>query len=71
MIRFDYLNKDKTVLSSDGRRPDIKILKGFNDKFLTHLGNTGRLKGAAFEDYMKIAQDGRADMPAAQKGLNK
>jgi len=56
MIQYDYLNNDKTILSSDSRKPDIKLLKGFNDKLLTGMGKTGRLKGKAFEDYLKIAQ---------------
>jgi hypothetical protein len=56
MIRYDYLNNDKTILSSDGRKPDIKLLKGFNDKLLIGMGKAGRLKGKAFEDYLKIAQ---------------
>lgn len=57
MIRYDYLNNDKTILSSDGRKPDIKLLKGFNGELIVGMGKAGRLKGNAFEDYLKIAQE--------------
>lgn len=57
MIRYDYLNNDKTILSSDGRKPDIKLLKGFNGELIVGMGKAGRLKGNAFEDYLKIAHE--------------
>ncbi|GER94830.1 hypothetical protein A45J_2717 [hot springs metagenome] len=57
MIQYDYLNNDKTILSSDGRKPDIKLLKGFNDKLIVGMGKAGSLKGLAFEDYLKITQE--------------
>jgi hypothetical protein len=57
MIQYDYLNNDKTILSSDGQKPEIKLLKGFNEELIVGMGKAGRLKGNAFEDYLKIAQE--------------
>lgn len=60
MIRFDYLNNDKTTLSADGKKPALVLQKGFKDAdIFIGMGKGGRLKGKAFEDYLKIAQDNR------------
>ncbi len=56
MVRFDYLKDNKTILSSDGKRPDIKLIKGFNEELLVALGKIGRLKGKALKDYLEITQ---------------
>ncbi len=50
-MTFDYLNKEKTVLTSDGKRSDLILNKGFVDSsILKGLGQAGFLRGEARSD---------------------
>ncbi len=60
MTKYDYLDFRKTILSSDGKNPDIILVKGFNkERVLSELGKKGYLKGTAFQDYSKLASQGQ------------
>ncbi|MFZ6007202.1 MAG: hypothetical protein ACOYU2_06055 [Nitrospirota bacterium] len=60
MTKYDYLNGKKKILTSDGKKADITLLKGFNQSHvLIELGRKGYLKGEALTDYEKIANNER------------
>lgn len=56
MTKYDYFNNNKTMLSSDGKKPEIMLIKGFNGDLIIKLGKAGRLKGDAYKDYIKATE---------------
>lgn len=61
-ISFDYLKGNKTVLSSDGKKPWLRLARGFsNSEILLALGRAGYLRGEALKDYLMLTQKNTPD----------
>ncbi len=57
MTLYDYFDTSKKSLSSNGRKPEITLLKGFNNTSVLHaLGRKGYVKGEALRDYLRIVE---------------
>lgn len=51
---YDYLNGDKSILTRDGKKPNVVILPHFSEGSFMHMGDTGFLTGEALKDYLDM-----------------
>lgn len=52
---YDFLDERETILSADGKHPDIILIRGFNYRdCLLEVGRKGFLRGRALRVYQEL-----------------